>query len=161
TLGDPGAEDRAEPSGPAPAPPGPPSLPELAAAALTVGIASGLLELAVVMFQIHGLHRVGLSTLRISRHVAWVIPAAEAVTALILAVGLVAPALAWSAWRRWRRGPSASTWVWAWAGLVLGTLLFLAPILAIRRLHGGAALALAIGAGSRVRGLLIRPTPDW
>ena len=62
--------------------------------------------------------------------------------------GLVAPALAWSAWRERPAGASRPlSWTWSWAGMVLGTLLFLGPLLAVRGLHGAAALALAVGAG--------------
>ncbi len=137
-----------------------PSLSGLAGAAIAAGVASGFLEVLMLFFQIHGLHRVGLWTMRISRHASWMIPAAEAGATLAAAFTLIAPALAWSAWRR-RRGASAGRWVWTWSGMVLGTLLFLGPMLAIRRLHPVAALVLAIGAGSRLRGALVRPTPGW
>jgi arylsulfatase A-like enzyme len=139
-----------------------PGLTDLIGAALAVGVAAGFLELAVVMIQVHGLHRVGLGTLRISRHVAWMVPAAEAVVTLGLTLGLVAPALARSALRDRRPGSSRSaSWPWRWAGTVLGMLLLLGPLLAVRRLHGAAALALAFGAGARIGRILVRPTPAW
>src|SRR5579883_2718533 len=130
------------------APPGAPGLTDLVGAALAVGVASGFLELAVLMIQVHGLHRVGLGTLRISRHVAWMIPAAETPVVLALTLALVTPALAWSARRRGRPGrPRSVAWPWTWTRFVLGTLLLLGPLLAVRRLHVGAAL--------------VRPTPTW
>ncbi len=139
-----------------------PGLTPLIGAALAVGVAAGFLELAVVMIQVQGLHRVGLATLRISRHVAWMVPVAEVVVTLGLTLGLVTPALALSALRRRRtRSSGSSSWCWWWAGTVLGTLLLLGPLLAVRCLHGGAALALAFGAGTRIGRLLVRPTPGW
>src|SRR4051794_17654881 len=48
-----------------------PGLLPLFGATLAVGVAAGFLELAVLMTQLHGLHRIGLSTLRMSRHVTW------------------------------------------------------------------------------------------
>jgi arylsulfatase A-like enzyme len=139
-----------------------PRLIDLIGASLAVGVAAGALELAVVMIQVHALHRVGLATLRISRHVAWMVPAVEAVVTFALTLGLVGPALAWSAFRDRRPRPSgARSWAWKWAGTVLGTLLLLGPLLAVRRLHGPAALALAFGAGTRIGRFLVRPTPTW
>jgi arylsulfatase A-like enzyme len=141
---------------------GAPGLADLVGAALAVGVASGFLELAVVMFQVHWLHRVGLGTLRISRHVAWMIPAAETPVVLALALGLVAPVLVWSARRRGRPGHGQSVaWAWRWTSFVLGTLLLLGPLLAVRRLHVVAALVLSVGLGSRIGPLLVRPTPRW
>ena len=137
-----------------------PSLSGLVGAAIAAGVASGFLEVLMLFFQVHGLHRVGLWSMRISRHAAWMIPAAEAGATLASALVLIGPALAWSAWRR-RRGGPAGRWVWTWSGLVLGTLLFLGPMLAIRRMHPVAAMVLAIGAGSRFRLALVRPTPGW
>jgi arylsulfatase A-like enzyme len=40
-------------------------------------------------------------------------------------------------------------------------LLLLGPLLAIRRLHVAAALVLALGAGSRIGRILVRPTSRW
>ncbi len=139
-----------------------PGLLNLIGVALPVGVVAGALELAVLMVQLHGLHYVGPSTLRISRHVAWMVPVAEALVTLGLALALVTPALALSARRS--RGPGASRAVSRtcnWAGAVLGTLLFLGPLLAIRRLHTVAAVALAVGVGIRMRRVLVRRTPGW
>ena len=117
-----------------------PELSGLVGAALVLGVAAGFLELAVRMIQLHWLHQVGLSTLRISRHVAWMVPVAETLVTLGLTLGLVAPALVWSAWRSGRPGASrALSWAWNWAGVVLGTLLFLGPLLAVRGLHARGA----------------------
>ena len=162
SASDPRPKGRPDRSG-SPSPPSDaPGLGSLIGAALAVGVATGFLELAMVMFQVQGLHRVGLNTLRISRHVAWMIPAAETATTLGLTLALVGPALAWSAGDRRRRGSSGTpSWTWTWAGMVLGTLLFLGPLLAVHRLHGAAALALSIGAGSRVHRRLVRPTRRW
>lgn len=137
-------------------------LSALAGAALAVGVAAGFLELAVVMIQIHGLHRVGLATLRVSRHAWWMIPAGETVATLGLTLVLAAPALAWSTVRGRRPERSRSPRLARrWTGMVLGTLLFLGPLLAVRRLHAAAALALAIGVGFRAGRLLVRATPQW
>ncbi len=139
-----------------------PGLSSLIGAALTVGVAAGFLELAALMFQVHGLHRVGISTFRISRHVLWMVPVAETLVTLGLALLFGIPALVWSARRD--GGPVASRRVsraCRWIGMVLGTVLVLAPLLTVRRLHTIAAVALALGAGTRLRRLLVRPTPGW
>ena len=139
-----------------------PALVDLAGAAMAVGVAAGFLELAVATFQIHGLHRVGLATLKISRHAAWMIPVAEAAITLLLTLAMVGPATAWSALRDRRQGRSGpSKRSWRWAGTVLGTLLLLGPLLSVRRLHAAAALVLAFGGGTRLGRLLVRPTPAW
>jgi arylsulfatase A-like enzyme len=161
-----GPDEGADRSGSTPVPSGAPGVWSLVGAALAVGVATGFLELAVAMIQVHWLRWVGLSTLKISRHVAWMVPAVETLTTLGLAMALVGPSLAWSAWREGRRRSSASTpgspsWTWTWAGMVLGTLLFFGPLLAVRRLHTAAALVLSIGAGFRVHRVLVRPTPGW
>ena len=139
-----------------------PGLLSLLGAALAVGAGAGFLELATMAIQIHVLHRAGWSTLRISRHVAWMIPVAEVLVTFSLAVVLVTPVLAWSARRARRRAPARPvSWGRDWAGAVLGTLLFLGPLLAVPRVHAVAALAVALGAGTRLRRLLVRPTPGW
>ncbi len=90
------------------------------------------------------------------------VPVAETLVTVGLTLILVTPAIALSAWRNGRPGSSRSTsWAWTWAGIVLGTLLFLGPLLAVRRLHAAAALALAFGAGTRIRRFVVRPTPGW
>jgi arylsulfatase A-like enzyme len=139
-----------------------PGLLSLIGVALGVGAASGFLELAVLTIRVHILHRVGISTLEISRHVSWMVPVAETLVVLGLTLGLGAPALARSSRRV--RGPDAlkrDVRVCRYFGAILGTLLFLGPLLTVRRLHAVAALALAVGAGVRSRKLLVRPTPGW
>jgi arylsulfatase A-like enzyme len=154
--------DAAGESGATPLAMRPPGLVSLVGAALSVGVAAGFLELAALAVQGRLAHRVGLGTLRISRHVAWMVPVAETLVTLGLALLFVAPALAWSARRAGRSEPArAVSRVWGWAGAVLGTLLFLGPLLAVRGLHAVGALALAIGAGTRLRHLVVRPTPAW
>jgi arylsulfatase A-like enzyme len=134
----------------------------MVATTLTVGVASGFLELAVLAIQVHGLHRVGLSTLRISRHHLWMIPVAEALTTIGLASLLLAPPAAWVAWRSGRRQPARSpSKAWDWAGAVLGMLLILGPLLAIRGLHAAAALVLALGMGIRSRRAMVRLARTW
>jgi arylsulfatase A-like enzyme len=138
----------------------------LLGAALAVGVVAGFLELAVLATQLHVLHRVGLSTLRISRHVAWMVPVAGTVMTVVLSVLLLTPMLFWAAWlrrRRRRTGVPArpQTPTWDWAGMVLGTLLFLGPLLAVRGLHPTAALVLAAGAGFRLRRWVVWPAPRW
>jgi arylsulfatase A-like enzyme len=155
-------EDRSAGSGSTPKIPRVPGLTNLIGAALAVGVAAGFIELGVVMIKVNGLHRVGLGTLRISRHVAWMVPAAEALVTLGLTLALVAPVLAWSAFRDRRSRSSRSvSWPWRWAGTVLGMLLFLGPLLAVGRMHGAAALVVAFGAGARIGRILVRPTPAW
>ena len=76
--------------------------------------------------------------------------------------GLGTPVLAWSAFRDRRSSSSRSvSLLWRWTGTVLGTLLFLGPILVDGRLHGAVALVLSIGAGARAGRLLVRPSPAW
>jgi arylsulfatase A-like enzyme len=139
-----------------------PGLLNLIGVSLAVGVVAGTLELAVLMLQLHWLHYVGPSTIRISRHVAWMVPVAETLVTVGLSSVLVTPVLASSSRRR--RGPLAARAVSRtcnWAGAVLGTLLFLGPLLAFRRLHTIAALALAVGLGFRLRRVLVRRTPGW
>jgi arylsulfatase A-like enzyme len=90
------------------------------------------------------------------------VPVAETLVTVGLSSVLVTPALALSSRRS--RGPGASRSVSRtcnWAGAVLGSLLFLGPLLAIRRLHIVGALALSIGLGFRLRRVLVRRTPGW
>ena len=143
--------------------PSAPGLSSLTGAALTVGVAAGFLELAVQMIQLHWLHQVGLSTLQ--HQPACGLdgprggdpgdgrPDAGARGAGDRRFGLAQRS---SEVRR-----RSASWAWTWAGIVLGTLLFLGPLLAVRRLHAAAALVLAFGAGTRIRRFLVRPTPGW
>ena len=57
---------------------GAPGLGSLMGVSLAVGAAAGFLELATLAIRVHVLHHAGLSTLRISRHVAGAANMAEA-----------------------------------------------------------------------------------
>ena len=61
-----------------------PELLALLGAAPAVGVAAGFLELAVLMIQVHWPAPGRLSTLRISRHVAWMVPVAETLVTVVL-----------------------------------------------------------------------------
>jgi len=128
--------------------------------AFLLSVASGFLELAVLQIQAHVWHRVGWHSLMVSRHITWMVPVSAPLVIVPLAVILVWPALALLAWRS-RRGrlapPLAVTWAWGWAGTVLGMLLLLGPLLAIRALHPAAAVALALGLGFRLWRGMVRP----
>ena len=89
------------------------------------------------------------------------IPVTGTAVTVFLTLALVAPVLAWSAWRRSTRADDAPCWAWGWAGMVLGTLLFLGPLLAIRGLHVAAPVAIAVGLGFRIGRYIVRPTPAW
>ena len=151
---------------PAPAPAslasrGPGVLP-LVGATLVVGVAAGFLELALVFGQFHGLHQVRWSSLMISRHAAWMIPVAETLLVAAWTLGLVAPVLGLIAWLGSKgQGERVVGWAWNWAGLVLGTLLLLGPLLSLPGLHPIAVVVLALGVGYRIRGWLVRPTAAW
>lgn len=138
-----------------------PRLLPLIGAAIAVGGTAGALELAVFALQVDVLNLVDLNSIRISRHVYWMIPAAEFLVAAPLALALILPVAA-RIRRKARRGiPVDAARAWGWAGAVLGTLLVLGPLLAIRGLHPWAALVLALGLGFRLRHLMARPTPRW
>ncbi len=132
--------------------------------AFLLSIASGFLELAVQEIQVHVGHRVDWYCLMISRHITWMVPVTASLVIVPLAVILVWPALAWLAWRS-RRGRRASplviAWVWGWAGTVLGMLLLIGPLLAIRALHPAAAVALSLGLGFRLWRWMGRPVAGW
>ncbi len=132
--------------------------------ALLLGVASGFLELAVLEIQIHVRHRVDWYCLMVSRHITWMLPVTAPLVIVPVAGILVSPALALFAWRS-RRGrrasPLALAWVWGWAGTVLGMLLLLGPLLAIRALHPAAPIALALGLGFRLWRGLVRPIASW
>ena len=140
----------------------PPGFWPLVGAAMGVGLAAGFLELAVFAVQVYGLGRVGLKTLTISRHISWMIPVAEGLSVGALAFVLVAPPLAWTAWRA-KKSRAVVNWnrVYRWSGMVLGTLLVLGPLLAIRGLHSTAALLLAVAIGVRIGRWLVRPSRAW
>src|SRR5437868_6773315 len=73
------------PTSPSPFRPGrAPALMTVISAAIVVGVVSGLLELAVLAVQVHGQRQVDWSTLMISRHVAWMLPAASALVIVSL-----------------------------------------------------------------------------
>jgi arylsulfatase A-like enzyme len=131
-------------------------------AAIAVGVASGLLEMGILFAQVRGLHVVDWSTLMISRHAAWMVPATGAGLDVLLAMILVAPMLILAA-RRVRKRPEddAPGPAWEWAGMVLGTLLLLGPLLAVRGFHPVAPLAVSVGAGYRIRRWIVRPTLPW
>ena len=132
--------------------------------AFLLSVASGFLELAVLEIQVHVRHRVGWYCLMVSRHITWMVPVTAPLVIVPLAVILVWPALALLAWRS-RRGrrasPLAVAWVWGWAGTVLGMLLLLGPLLAIRALHPAASVALALGLGFRLWRGMVRPITGW
>ncbi|WP_435009465.1 sulfatase-like hydrolase/transferase [Tundrisphaera lichenicola] len=156
------SRNRAATSEPTPEGPLGPDLPSFLGASMAVGVSAGFLELAVFAIQVYGLGRVGLKTLAISRHVAWMIPVAGTLLVIGLAIGFAAPALAWSAWRARRpRTKLEARSAADWAGMVLGTLLVLVPLLAIRGLHPAAALILALSVGYRLRSRLVRPSLSW
>ncbi len=132
--------------------------------AFLLGVASGFLELAVLEVQLHLRHRVDWDCLMVSRHITWMVPVTAALVIVPLAIILVCPALALLAWRSRRgRQPSslAVTRVWGWAGTVLGMLLLLGPLLAIRALHPAAPVALSLGLGFRLWRGMVRPIAGW
>ena len=128
--------------------------------AFLLSVASGFLELAVLQIQAHVWQRVGWHSLMVSQHITWMLPMSAPLVIVPLAVILVWPALALLA-RRSRRGrpapPLAVAWAWGWAGTVLGMLVLLGPVLAIRALHPAAAVALALGLGFRLWRGMVRP----
>ncbi|MFI5457750.1 MAG: sulfatase [Isosphaerales bacterium] len=109
-------------------------------------------------------HRVDWNCLMVSRHITWMVPVTAPLVIVPLAVILVWPALASLAWRS-RRGrrasPLAVARVWGWAATVLGMLLLLGPLLAIRALHPAAPVALALGLGFRLWRWMVRPIAGW
>jgi arylsulfatase A-like enzyme len=132
--------------------------------AFLLGIASGFLELAVLEIQVHLRHRVDWYCLMVSRHITWMLPVTAPLVIMPLAVILVGPILALSAWRS-RRGrpasPVAVAWVWGWAGTVLGTLSMIGPLLATRALNPAASVALSIGLGFRLGPAMLRSMTGW
>jgi arylsulfatase A-like enzyme len=139
-----------------------PGLSGLIGAAVAVGVASGFLELFVQWFQLEILHQVDWGTLMISRHAGWMVVVTTALLMPCMGVALMAPALAWAAWRRSRNAPIARlTWTWDLAGAILGTLLLLGPLQTIHGLHPVAPVAAALGTGIRFRRWLVWPTVAW
>jgi arylsulfatase A-like enzyme len=136
----------------------------LAGVALLLGVASGFLELAVLVTRVHLRHHVDWNSLMVSRHVAWMIPATAPLVIVPPAVILVWPALAVLA-RRSRRArqpsPLAVTRVWGWAGTVMGMLFLIGPLLATRALHPAALGTLALGLGFRLSRSMVRPICGW
>lgn len=140
----------------------PPGLLTLVGTAVMICVAAGFLELAVLMVNVHVLHYVGLRSLKIGRHAVWMLPVAGTVAALCLAMALISPVMAWSVWHtKGLKGRHDRPVLRNWAGLVLGTLLLLGPLLAIRGMHAGAMLALAFGVGCRLRTWVAQPPPWW
>lgn len=139
------------------APVAPPQIRSMLGAIVSVGVLAGLLEWAAFSFQIHVLHRVGLSTLKISRHASWMVPAAGASVSIGAMIALTLPSLLIAKFRTGR----FAIMTWDLCGWILGTFLVLGPILSIRGLHGGAALFLSIAIGYRLRHTIARPTRGW
>jgi arylsulfatase A-like enzyme len=141
-----------------------PRLLTLLGAAFVLGVASGLLELAVLEIQLHVRQRVEWHSLMVSRHITWMVPLTAPLVIAPLAVSLAWPPLAWLA-RLGRRGkrasPLAAAWAWGWAGTVLGALFLIGPLLALRALHAGAAVALALGLGFRLRRFSVGLISGW
>jgi arylsulfatase A-like enzyme len=139
-----------------------PPILSLLGASLAVGAASGFLEKAVHAVQLHVLHRVDWTSLMFNRHSGWLVVVVSTLLTCLVSIVLLAPALAWAAWRK-RRGGSLK-WMsltWDLAGTVLGTLLLLGPLHAIQGFHPSAPLAVAFGAGVQSRRLLVRRSAAW
>jgi arylsulfatase A-like enzyme len=134
----------------------------LIGAALSVGAASGFLEMAVQAVQLRVLHRVDWTSLMFNRHAGWLLVVVSTLMTAVLTISLMAPALAWAAWRKRRGGwLDWTSWTWGLAGTTLGTLLLLGPLEAIHGFHPGAPLAVAFGAGVQLRHLLVRRSLAW
>ena len=139
-----------------------PGLLCLLGAGLAVGATAGFLELLVQTAQLHGWHRVDWSSLTISRHAGWMVVVTSTLLSAILTVLLLAPALAWAAWRQSRQVPvHRLSWTWDLAGAILGTLLLLGPLQTIQGLHAAAPVSIALGAGIRSRRWLVWRSAAW
>ncbi len=134
---------------------------QVLAAAIVVGLVAGLAEIAILLLQIRVLHVVDWSTLMIGRHAVWMVPCTSIVLCVGFSLTFVGPVLCWAADRRRRGSPACRGRAWGWSGTVLGTFLFLGPLLAVRGFHVAAPLALSIGLGYRIRRWVVRPTPAW
>ena len=112
--------------------------------------------------QLHALHRVDWSSLTISRHAGWMVVVTSTLLSAILTLVLLAPALAWAAWRQRQQVPvHRLSWTWDLAGAILGTLLLLGPLQTIQGLHPAAPVSLALGAGIRCRRWLVWRSAAW
>ena len=133
-----------------------PRILSLVGAGLTVGATAGFLELSVQAVQLRVLHHIEWTSLTVSRHVGWMAVVTSALLSAILPIVLLAPALAWAAWRQRHQVPARRlAWTWDVAGAILGTLLFLGPLQTIHGLHPAASISLALGAGVRSRRWLV------
>ena len=133
-------------------------------ASILFGIASGFLELAVIEIQVHVRQSVGWHSLMVSRHISWMLPVTAPLVITFLTIILVWPTLALFAWRGRsgrRPAPWAVAWAWNWSGTVLGTLVFIGPLFALRVLHPMAAVALAVGLGFRSWRGMFRAMTGW
>ena len=127
-----------------------------------MGATAGFLELLVQAAQLHGLHRVDWSSLTISRHAGWMVVVTSTLLSASLTLVLLAPALAWAAWRQSQQVPvHRLSWTWDLAGAILGTLLLLGPLQTIQGLHPAAPVAVALGAGIRCRRWLVWRSAAW
>ena len=139
-----------------------PGLLSILGAGLAVGATAGFLELLVQAAQLHGLHRVDWSSLTISRHAGWMVVVTSTLLSASLTLLLMAPALAWAAWRQSRQVPVRRlSWTWDLAGAILGTLLLLGPLQTIQGLHPAAPVSIALGAGIRGRRWLVWRSAAW
>jgi arylsulfatase A-like enzyme len=139
-----------------------PRLLSLGGAALAVGVVSGILELSVQAVQLRVLHFVDSRSLMISQHAGWMVVVADSLLTAGLTLLLMAPAVAWADWRK-RTGAGVHRFYWTWdlAGAILGTLLLLGPLQKIHGLHPAAPVALALGAGIRLRRWLVWRSRGW
>ena len=139
-----------------------PPLASLVGAALCAGALSGFLEMGVQAIQLHALHRVDWSSLMFNRHYAWLCVVVTTIVTTCLTLLLLAPALAWTAWRK-SRGASPTRFFWTWnlAGATLGSLVLLGPLQAIQGFHPAAPLAVAMGAGFQLRHCFVRRSRAW
>jgi arylsulfatase A-like enzyme len=139
-----------------------PGILSLLGAGMAVGATAGFLELSVQAAQIHGLHRVDWSSLTISRHAGWMVVVSSTLLSASLTLLILAPALAWAAWRQRRQVPvHRLAWTWDLAGAILGTLLLLGPLQTIQGLHPAAPASVALGAGIRCRRWLVWRSAAW
>ncbi len=131
-------------------------------AGLAVGATAGFLELLVQTIQLHGLHRIEWATLTVSRHAGWMIVVTSTLLSASLTLVLLAPALAWAAWRQRHHVPvHRLAWTWDVAGVILGILLLLGPLQLIQGLHPAARISLALGAAIRGRRWLVWRSAAW
>src|SRR5262249_43351866 len=128
----------------------PPGVRTLLGAATVIGVSAGFLGPSFRVARLHSPRQITPSSLRRPPHAVWMVPVAETILTVGVALGLIVPALVFVNWRR-RRDPARvveACWTWEWAGAVLGTLLVFGPLLRIPGLHSAsAALILALGVG--------------